>query len=446
MSSSSDQPEPSTRPCKSNCTDDENEPEKVSAGDSLKSEIPGILQTVEDDFGHLVRNAISTVPGRRLRSECTRQLRGYHRGDVSFKSKLVKGVLKEFLKWYADYEDKSLVLESPESEEVFADLANSYQDSYGRRHYGRLKDIEEAAGEEADQLNTSMLSLTASTTTDDGQPRPPGDHLAEIQDTWGRFTRQELTRTMNNDLGFGRYDPEIDYDLANAIGYVLDDEPASAKWWEYVTVIEPHPGNGPARGYGHFHVGIFASHSVAEEDFHSVIDKHVNKCENAGREAHNYNHPNEKKRPISVNTVDPDQAGINRKLAEGMAWLFDEDSPEWDSIGNLGSYLCEYIGAFVDGDGDGLFDRAPHELVFYATTWATCRQRVRYSNGCHRLADKGQQMRAERGETEIRMPEPGWKAKAVEDTHTGERHPVPDGGGGVETVEILVSEDEEPPP
>lgn len=405
-----------SRPSITNCADPTNGDDEDAPAESLSREeetIPPILASFRDELPDLVNLAISMVPGSRLRHECTREVRG---GDGSLKSRLVQGVLKEFLEWYIEQEESQLVFESPEGEEVTAPVPNSYSDEYGRQHYGRLKDIERASLEEAETLHTVMLSLTASTTKENGQQRPLGDHLQGIQDSWSPYVRRELQRVLSRE-GFDRYERELDYDLVNGLGWLFDEGPA--KWWEYATVIEPHGGGGDATGYGHFHVGVFLSHPVGEETFHPVVEKHIEKCEYAGREAHDLGAEDPEERPISLNEVDPET------VAEG------------EEIGNLGSYLSEYIGGF---SGE-LEERPLYELVFQATCWAQGRQRVRYSRGANKLAEQGRAIRAANGETTIPSPEPGWSVEAIENRESGERRPPATGG-----ADYMVSILDGPPP
>lgn len=395
-----------SRPSLTNRADATNHRDSAGDGESVseaEERLPPILASFREEFGDLVNMAISVVPTRKLRREVTREIRGQN--DGTLKSRTVRAAMKEFLKWYLEQENSQLVLENQEGEEVTTPLPNSYSDEYGRQWYGRLKDIEREFVRNAPEPHTAMLSLTASTTTAEGEPRPPGDHLRGLQETWSPYVRRELQRALD-EAGFGRYNEAVNYEKANAIGYVLDGEVAAAKWWEYVTVVEPHGGGGDATGYGHFHVGVFASHEVEEELFHPVVRKHVEKCEHAGREAHNLFHPEEEKRPVSVNEVDP------------------ESEPEGEEIGNLGSYLSEYIGGF----SEELEERPMHELVFQATCWATGTQRVRASVGANELAREGRVRRAREGETEIPSASGEWTPQAIENVESGERRPPALGG------------------
>jgi hypothetical protein len=418
--------DPASRPSITDRADPENGDDTAQQADTDETPekaIPGILEAFSDEFPDMVNRAVSMVPGRRLRKECVREIRGGDR-EGAFKSRLTRGVLKEFLRWYYEQEGTDIIFESPDGGEVRADAPNSYSDEYGRKWYGRLKDLEREFVRVAPDPHTVMLSLTASTTDESGQPRPPGDHLRGLQDAWSPYVRRELQRTMEN-YGFTeRYDPSIDRDLASAMKIVFGDgEPV--KWWEYLTVVEPHGGGGDATGYGHFHVVVFASHEIPEEAFRPVMEKHVEKCEGAEWSAHDIDHSKPEKRPVSVNAVDPSEGDIDRDVVEGMAWLMDEEQPTWD-IGNVASYVSEYIGGF-----SGPVDERPlYELLFQAVCWSTNTQRVRPSNGANKLSEQGRIRR--KG---LDLPEPGWEVSAIENER-GERHP-PSQKGSSFMVEIL---------
>lgn len=327
--------------------------------------------------------------GRRLRRECTREIRN---GDGSMKSRLVTGVVKEFLRWFYETEESKLHLESSEGRELLVDLPNAYNEDKAKEYYGRLKDLEREFVRESVEPHTTMLTFSASSTDDDGMLRPPGDHLRELQESWSPSVRRELQRQMEN-AGFERYDPDVE----------------QGKWWEYVTVVEPHgQSGGVASGYGHFHTAVFTSHEVSQEMFVPVIRKHVEKCEHAEQPAHNCFHPDPSKRPISINEVTGD--------AE-------------DGLGNLGSYLSEYIGGFSGPPNE----REVYQLVFEAVCWSTSTQRVRFSNGANQLARQGH---ARRTESET-VTDEQWEAVAIENVVSDESRPVASKGGCKYMVEIL---------
>jgi hypothetical protein len=145
-----------------------------------------------------------------------------------------------------------------------------------------------------------MLTLTGSTKNSNGGPRCPADHLRDVVDPFGDHVRPALHRAL-----------EVDR-------------------WEYAKVIEHHKS-----GYGHMHIAIFVDGPVSEADFHPAIDAHLKYCAIAGKDAHDYYHSEDEKRPISVKRIDP-------------------SGGDSDAVGNVGSYIAEYIGSH----GEELFDRS----------------------------------------------------------------------------------------
>jgi hypothetical protein len=120
------------------------------------------------------------------------------------------------------------------------------------------------------------------------------------------------------------------------------------------------------------HVAVFVDGEVTEEDFRPAIDAHLKHCDIAHRDAHDYYHPDNEKRPISVNRIDPD---------------VDPNADDVKAVGNLGSYIAEYIGSH----GKELFDRSIAELAFRSACWATGTQRVTFSPGATELIDSERQ-------------------------------------------------------
>lgn len=394
-------------PSEANRADRDLETDSGSGGgieNEQSRKIRKVVESVDDD---LARKAMSVVPGRELRKECTREIRG---SDGSFKSRTVRGILKAFLRWAVEQLDSELVFESDEGDTLKADVPVSISEAKAKEYYARLKDIERAIVEISPDPHTAMVTLTGSSEDANGNPRCPVDHMADVQETWNPYVRRELQRTMER-AGFGRFNPGIDYDVANGMSWLFGDG-SPVKFWEYVTILEPHES-----GYAHFHVGVFTSHEIDRAMFAPVLDKHVEKCLIAGTDAHQIGGDG---KAVSVNDVDP------------------ETEPEGETISNLGTYLSEYIGAFSDEE---FLDRPVHELVFYAACWAVNRQRVRFSNGANKLARVGERMRKD----EIDTPSAKrWDLKEIE-RPDGETHP-PHTGGGVEMVEIVGADSVDPPP
>jgi len=95
--------------------------------------------------------------------------------------------------------------------------------------------------------------------------------------------------------------------------------------------------------------------------------------------------------------------------------MSDESDEREGAIGNLGTYLAEYLGTY--SEGDGALNAPACEQMANAILWATGRQRWRPSQGA-------QEMMA----TETRDGDSEWEFIGIED-ETGEVHEV--SGGGV---------------
>jgi hypothetical protein len=195
-------------------------------------------------------------------------------------------VVREWRRWMRSYGNSHIEYESDEGEVVRAPLENSYQNSYARRYYARLKDLERSVAREFDSLTTVMLTFTASHRNAEGGWRCPADHLADVVGGWNTARKQ--------------------------LYHVLDGER-----WEYARILEPHRD-----GYGHVHVAVFVdTDDLDAERFRPVMRSHVGAVGPAGSEAHGL-----------------DQAG----LGDAVSVSADLES--------LAGYLSEYLGAFADGE------------------------------------------------------------------------------------------------
>ena len=284
---------------------------------------------------------ISVIGETKLREEATMSS-DYRDGNYS---RSWSRVLDEFLRWYNGYRFAHLVFENPEGNLVRSQMRNSHQPDYSNKYYAKLKALERQMVEDFDNPYTVMLSLTGSSKNDHGRWRCPGDHLRDVIETW------------RPSEGSGVYH-DLRYTLGEKLG--LD--------WEYAIVVEPHKS-----GYGHVHVALFIDGKVQKSDFHSAIDKHLQHCDSASPEAHNYYSSNPRMNPISVNKVDP-TISIDDL----------DDQEDTSTITNLGSYIGEYIGM----DDTDVFKREPKELAFRAVMWATQSQTIRFSTGANEMINK----------------------------------------------------------
>lgn len=289
------------------------------------------------------------------------------RHESGFRSLPMSDVLREFLDWYNGYRFAHLRFWSPEGELVRVPMRNSHQPSYGDVYYARLKALESGFLDRAENPHVVMLTLTASNRNSRGGWRCPADHLRDVVDPFGDHVRPALHRALNDKV----------------------------ESWEYAKVLEHHES-----GYGHLHIGVFVDGEVSESDFHSAIDAHIEHCEPAGPAAHNYHDSDPEERPISVRRVDPD--------------LDQADYTDDGAIGNVSSYLSEYIGSH----GAGLFDRELPELMFRATAWATGSQRVTFSPGANEIINSERADSSRIPELESSRWKPGVDETDIEEAAT----------------------------
>lgn len=353
-----------SRPSKTNC--------KPSAKESEPSEerISGRYwwrrknETVNEIFDTLPQRANRPAAVRektKLRDDCVRD-----RADGGYRSKPMGAVVREFLSWYNDYRHAHLLFNDPDGNTVRSKMENSHQPGYGNRYYARFKALERQVIREYDDPHSCILTFSGSHENADGDWRCPVDHLRDVIDTW------------RPDRGGGVY---------HQLRQSLD-----GMEWQYCVGVEHN-----SKGYGHVHVGVFVDGEITESDFHNVIDEHLRLCDIAHRDAHNYYHPDSEKKPISVRRIDPD---LDPE---------DYDGSE-DVVGNVASYLAEYIGAAAESE---LFDRSPEELYFRAACWSSGTQRVRFSTGANEMIrrDRDEPRRVEAMGPVSR----GWKPDATEE-------------------------------
>ena len=327
-----------SRPSKTNCK--QGAKERLNQRGKWWREKNRIVDRFIDEMGGRAARPISVREGTKLREECTTE-----RHNGGHRSKSWSSVLREFLGWYNDYRHAHLVFRSPEGDTVRSQMRNSHQPSYGNRYYARIKALERQMVAEYDDLHVAMLTLTGSNRNANGGWRCPADHLRDVVDSWR---------------------PKDGSGVYHALRYALEGYD-----WEYALVVEKHKS-----GYGHIHVAVFVDGHVTEQKFHSSIDAHLRVCEIAHRDAHNYYHPDPSVRPISVRSV-------NTRL-EPAEYADSMNNDPNKPIGNLGSYIGEYIGAY----GEELFKRNIGELIFRAACWATSTQIVRFSAGANALIDE----------------------------------------------------------
>jgi hypothetical protein len=281
--------------------------------------------------------------------------------------------MRRWRDYIRDSRETAVVFENPDGDRVRGSDPNRFMQGYAAKQYAKLKDLERGIrANYGKRLHSAMLTLTSSTTDGDGRPRSPVDHLDDLLSSW-EAVRRALARTLED-------------------------------WrWEYLAILEPHKS-----GHLHVHIAVFVDGVVVPDVFRPVMEAHVRNCDGAREEAHR---------------VMGERAAVSVKHVGGE---------RQESIGNLGTYLAEYLGTY---DGDPL---AADEQVQMANAvlWATNRQRWRPSQGAQEYMRTGEN-----------DEESEWELVGIEDGD-GELYEVGGGAGGVSrmvTATDSILEDEPPP-
>lgn len=226
--------------------------------------------------------------------------------------------LNRWRDYIRDKRGTSAVFENASGDRVEGSDPHRFASEYADKQYAKLKDLERGLRDEyGKRLHTAMLSFSASSTTDDGDPLPPVDHLEELDSSWSAVTRA-LRRAMEG------------------------------RRYERLAILEPHQS-----GYLHVHIAVFVDGVVDRETFAPVINAHLRNCDLAGEEAHDL----EDRSTVSVRHVGAERSD--------------------DTVANLGTYLAEYLGTY----GDDPLDEDQHVQMSNTVLWATGKRRWRPSNG-----------------------------------------------------------------
>jgi hypothetical protein len=233
--------------------------------------------------------------------------------------------IEEWRRYIEESRDSAAIFENRAGDRVEGSDPNRFMQGYADKQYAKLKDLERGLRDEyGRRLHTAMVTLTGSSTTDDGRPRPPVDHLVDLDESW-EAVRRELHRTLDG------------------------------RRWEYLAILEPHRS-----GYLHIHVAVFVEGVVTADTFRPVVEAHVRNSPAAGWDAHDLDADDKDARPVSVQHVGTDR--------------------DDDTIENLGTYLAEYLHTY---DGDPT-DAPAHQQAGNAILWATGKQRWRPSQGAQK--------------------------------------------------------------
>jgi hypothetical protein len=231
--------------------------------------------------------------------------------------------IERFDEWYGEQRDTKIVVENEVGEQEAFRTPNRFTPDYREMLYAKAQSLERSLRERwGGQLHTAMITLSASSTDENGEPRPPVEHLFDLLGSWEAVRR--------------------------ALSRVLD-----GREWEYLAILEPHES-----GYVHIHLGVFVKGAVVAEQFEPVLDAHLRNCEGAGEDAHQLIDENGEEDAVSVHR------SANQRNNEG--------------IENLGAYLAAYMAGEY---GEEANEMPEYVKAFYTVMWATGKQWFRPSNG-----------------------------------------------------------------
>jgi hypothetical protein len=235
--------------------------------------------------------------------------------------------VERFRSWYMDQRGTEIVVQNEVGEVESFPTPNRFTPEYREMLYAKAQALERGLRERWGKLlHTSMVTLTASSTDEEGNPRPPVGHLNELLSSWEAVRR--------------------------ALSRVLSD-----REWEYLAILEPHES-----GYTHVHVGVFVKGPVVAEQFQPVLDAHLRNCDAADREAHR------------IVDEDGEEDTVRVRHASHPS--------RQDGVENLGAYLAAYMAGEYGAEAT---EMPEHVQRFYATMWASGRQWFRPSNGAQEL-------------------------------------------------------------
>jgi hypothetical protein len=291
-----------------------------------------------------------------------------------------------FGSWYEESREGKIVIENDRGERTGFNTPNRFTPEYREMLYAKAQSLERGLRERWGKLlHTSMVTLTCSTTDDEGRPRPPVEHLRELLSSW-EAVRRALSRTLDG------------------------------REWEYLAIIEPHKEN--SAGYAHVHLGVFVKGPVVAEQFESVIDAHLRNCDGAGEEAHQILDEDGEEDTVTVRrAADPANGG--------------------GGVENLGAYLAAYMAGEY---GTEAVEMPEYIRGFYAAMWATGRQWFRPSNGAQELMQPDQD--EEEGELQERWDLVGYAPDGDPDGEVIEFDPAESRG----SVYRRLKREEYPPP
>lgn len=258
---------------------------------------------------------LTSRDGVKLRAECFDE-----QGVKSWRD-----VVWEWRYSVQDNRDTWATLEDSNGEQMDVQVKDRFTSDEWEKRYAKLNDLETGLREDyGRRLHTALISITASSTDADDNPRPPIDHLLDIEQSNGART--------------------------TALSRIFDD-----KRYERVALPEQHKS-----GYIHWHYAIFFDGKLSADDFQPVINAHLNNCPTAGEEAH------------EIRPDDPSGSSVVvRHVGDGNE----------GEISNLAAYLTNYTLGEGDDYGHDPLEAPQERQMMLALLWAANKRYWRPSNG-----------------------------------------------------------------
>jgi hypothetical protein len=284
---------------------------------SLRKSTPGESGCSGPDHRSSLSQPLTERDGVKLRAECFDD-----DGPVTWRECVWRW--RDAVK---DNRDTWATLQDADGDQLDVRVEDRFTSQEWEKRYAKLCDLEEGLRNEyGRRLHTALVTITTSSSRADGSPRPPVDHLLDIE--------------KSNDA------------RTTALSRIFE-----GKRYERVALPEEHKS-----GYIHWHYAIFFDGELPPEAFQPVMDSHVANCPTAGEDAH------------EIRPDDPDgSAVVVRHVGGGK-----EDEGE---ISNLAAYLTNYtLGEGDEYEHDPL--EAPEKRqMMLALLWATNKRYWRPSDG-----------------------------------------------------------------
>lgn len=271
-----------------------------------------------------------------------------------------EAAVEQLLESYEDSRNTTLKLERgyeghPDHEVFLKDAETSWMTSYQKRYFAKLKGwVRETIGGtrpsggdcdgKFEDPHVAILTRTASFVPDGGRVAPV-DHTTGVNEAWSPV--YDKIRNHLRSLGF------------------------DSDQWDYYRKEEPHTserGGAVNRCYTHEHTMLIVDGRVTAEDFRPVMEKHVEKCDGAGMDAH-------RNEPCADHA---DEAESDWNAA--VSGCPDCDTPvsvlPAEEVEDVAAYVASYTGI----KPAGLLERSVEYIAWAATQWAANRKRRTRSN------------------------------------------------------------------